>query len=142
MGDPDQIDGPSIDAHFNREVYVRDQMQGHAITAHIKLTEGVCSLIAEFGAELLLRAGASARCRICHALRGSQNQPGQRNAGSPPAVGAAAATRQRCFNAGLFLIAGEHPATRIARKAVWTTSKSAFSVLAVHHQTALAEGGT
>ncbi len=53
IGDPAQIDNPYVDARSNGLVYCHNRMKGHAISAHVKLTKGERSKLAELAAELL-----------------------------------------------------------------------------------------
>jgi PhoH-like ATPase len=53
IGDPAQIDNPYVDARSNGLVYCHNRMKGQAIAAHIKLTKGERSKLAELAADLL-----------------------------------------------------------------------------------------
>ena len=53
IGDPAQIDNPYVDARSNGLVYCHNRMKGQAIAAHVKLTKGERSLLAELAADLL-----------------------------------------------------------------------------------------
>jgi PhoH-like ATPase len=53
IGDPAQIDNPYVDARSNGLVYCHDRMKGHALSAHVKLTKGERSKLAELAADLL-----------------------------------------------------------------------------------------
>ena len=53
IGDPAQIDNPYVDARSNGLVYCHNRMKGHAISAHVKLTKGERSKLAELAADLL-----------------------------------------------------------------------------------------
>ncbi len=53
IGDPDQIDNPYVDSRSNGLVYCANRMQDQAIAAHVKLTKGERSLLAELAADLL-----------------------------------------------------------------------------------------
>jgi len=53
IGDPAQIDNPYVDARSNGLVYCQSRMQGQAIAAHVKLTKGERSKLAELAADLL-----------------------------------------------------------------------------------------
>lgn len=53
IGDPAQIDNPYVDARSNGLVYCHDRMKGQAIAAHVKLTKGERSKLAELAADLL-----------------------------------------------------------------------------------------
>jgi PhoH-like ATPase len=53
VGDPAQIDNPYVDSRSNGLVYTRNRLKGQAITAHVCLTKGERSPLAEFGATLM-----------------------------------------------------------------------------------------
>ncbi len=53
IGDPTQIDNPYVDARSNGLVYCHNRMKGQAIAAHVKLTKGERSKLAELAADLL-----------------------------------------------------------------------------------------
>jgi PhoH-like ATPase len=53
VGDPAQIDNPYVDSRSNGLVYTRNRLKGQAITAHVCLTKGERSPLAEAGAELM-----------------------------------------------------------------------------------------
>jgi len=53
IGDPAQIDNPYVDARSNGLVYCHDRMKGHALSAHVKLTKGERSKLAELAEDLL-----------------------------------------------------------------------------------------
>ncbi len=53
IGDPAQIDNPYVDARSNGLVYCHNRMKGQAIAAHVKLTKGERSHLAELAADLL-----------------------------------------------------------------------------------------
>lgn len=53
IGDPAQIDNPYVDSRSNGLVYCYDRMKGHALSAHVKLTKGERSRLAELAADLL-----------------------------------------------------------------------------------------
>ena len=53
IGDPAQIDNPYVDSRSNGLVYCHDRMKGQAIAAHVKLTKGERSRLAELAADLL-----------------------------------------------------------------------------------------
>jgi PhoH-like ATPase len=53
IGDPAQIDNPYVDARSNGLVYCHNRMKGQAISAHVKLTKGERSKLAELAADLL-----------------------------------------------------------------------------------------
>ena len=53
IGDPAQIDNPYVDSRSNGLVYCHNRMKGQAISAHITLTKGERSKLAELAADLL-----------------------------------------------------------------------------------------
>ncbi len=53
VGDPAQIDHPYVDSHSNGLVFTRDRLKGQAITAHVTLSKGERSPLAEIGANLM-----------------------------------------------------------------------------------------
>ena len=53
IGDPAQIDNPYVDSRSNGLVYCHNRMKGQPIAAHIKLTKGERSKLAELAADLL-----------------------------------------------------------------------------------------
>jgi len=53
IGDPAQIDNPYVDSRSNGLVYCHDRLKGQAIAAHVKLTKGERSRLAELAADLL-----------------------------------------------------------------------------------------
>jgi len=53
IGDPTQIDNPYVDARSNGLVYCHNRMKGQPIAAHVKLTKGERSRLAELAADLL-----------------------------------------------------------------------------------------
>ena len=53
VGDPAQIDHPYVDSHSNGLVFTRDRLKGQAITAHVTLSKGERSPLAEIGASLM-----------------------------------------------------------------------------------------
>jgi len=53
IGDPTQIDNPYVDARSNGLVYCHNRMKGQALAAHVKLTKGERSRLAELAADLL-----------------------------------------------------------------------------------------
>ncbi len=53
IGDPAQIDNPYVDSRSNGLVYCHNRMKGHSIAAHVKLTKGERSRLAELAADLL-----------------------------------------------------------------------------------------
>jgi PhoH-like ATPase len=53
IGDPAQIDNPFVDARSNGLVYCHNRMKGQALHAHVKLTKGERSKLAELAADLL-----------------------------------------------------------------------------------------
>lgn len=53
IGDPAQIDNPYVDSRSNGLVYCHNRMKGLALAAHVKLTKGERSKLAELAADLL-----------------------------------------------------------------------------------------
>ncbi len=53
LGDPAQIDNPYVDSRSNGLVYAQNRMKGHALSAHVTLTKGERSKLAELAADLL-----------------------------------------------------------------------------------------
>jgi PhoH-like ATPase len=53
VGDPAQIDNPYVDSRSNGLVYTRNRLKGQQITAHVCLTKGERSPLAEAGASLM-----------------------------------------------------------------------------------------
>ncbi len=53
IGDPAQIDNPYVDSRSNGLVYCHNRMKGHALSAHVKLSKGERSRLAELAADLL-----------------------------------------------------------------------------------------
>ena len=53
VGDPAQIDNPYVDRRSNGLVHTRNKMRGNKLTAHISLTKGERSPLAEMGAQLM-----------------------------------------------------------------------------------------
>jgi PhoH-like ATPase len=53
IGDPAQIDNPYVDSRSNGLVYCHNRMKGQAIAAHVTLTKGERSRLAELAADLL-----------------------------------------------------------------------------------------
>jgi len=53
VGDPAQIDNPYVDSRSNGLVYTRNRLRGQSITAHISLTKGERSALAEMGAHMM-----------------------------------------------------------------------------------------
>ena len=53
LGDPQQVDSMFLDAMSNGLVHTAQRMKGTEITAHIELTKGVRSELAELAADLL-----------------------------------------------------------------------------------------
>ncbi|MCS7008882.1 MAG: PhoH family protein [Chthoniobacterales bacterium] len=53
VGDPAQIDNPYVDSRSNGLVYTRNRLRGHSLTAHITLSKGERSPLAELGASLM-----------------------------------------------------------------------------------------
>lgn len=53
VGDPEQIDNPYVDSRSNGLVYTRNRLKGQRMCAHISLTKGERSDLAEAGAHLM-----------------------------------------------------------------------------------------
>lgn len=53
VGDPAQIDNPYVDSRSNGLVYARNRLRGQRITAHVSLTKGERSPLAEMGASMM-----------------------------------------------------------------------------------------
>ena len=53
VGDPAQIDNPYVDSRSNGLVYTRNRLKGQAFAAHVALTRGERSELAEAGASLM-----------------------------------------------------------------------------------------
>ncbi|MGH8018148.1 MAG: PhoH family protein [Opitutaceae bacterium] len=53
IGDPAQIDNPYVDARSNGLVYCYNRMRGQSLAAHVHLTKGERSRLAELAADLL-----------------------------------------------------------------------------------------
>ncbi|HZP61124.1 MAG TPA: PhoH family protein [Opitutaceae bacterium] len=53
IGDPAQIDNPYVDSRSNGLVYAHNRMKGQFLAAHVKLTKGERSKLAELAADLL-----------------------------------------------------------------------------------------
>jgi PhoH-like ATPase len=53
VGDPAQIDNPYVDSRSNGLVYTRNRLKGQSIAAHVRLTKGERSPLAEAGATLM-----------------------------------------------------------------------------------------
>jgi PhoH-like ATPase len=53
IGDPAQIDNPYVDSRSNGLVYAHNRMRGQSIAAHVTLTKGERSRLAELAADLL-----------------------------------------------------------------------------------------
>ena len=53
IGDPAQIDNPYVDSRSNGLVYTHNRLKGQSIAAHVKLTKGERSKLAELAADLL-----------------------------------------------------------------------------------------
>ncbi len=53
VGDPAQIDNPYVDSRSNGLVYTRNRLRGQNITAHISLSKGERSALAEMGAKMM-----------------------------------------------------------------------------------------
>ncbi len=53
IGDPAQIDNPYVDSRSNGLVYCHNRMKGHSLAAHVMLSKGERSRLAELAADLL-----------------------------------------------------------------------------------------
>ncbi|WP_205619038.1 PhoH family protein [Rubritalea marina] len=53
VGDPAQIDNPYVDSRSNGLVYTRNRLKGQPFTAHVSLSRGERSPLAEAGAKLM-----------------------------------------------------------------------------------------
>ena len=53
IGDPAQIDNPYVDSRSNGLVFCRNKMRGLALAAHVHLSKGERSKLAELAADLL-----------------------------------------------------------------------------------------
>jgi len=53
VGDPAQIDNPYVDSRSNGLVHTRNRLRGQKLTAHISLTKGERSPLAEMGAQMM-----------------------------------------------------------------------------------------
>ena len=53
LGDPAQIDNPYVDSRSNGLVYTRNRLKGQAFVAHVALSKGERSPLAEAGAQLM-----------------------------------------------------------------------------------------
>ncbi|HLP25585.1 MAG TPA: PhoH family protein, partial [Acidobacteriota bacterium] len=53
IGDPAQIDNPYVDARSNGLVFCHNRMKGQSLHAHVKLSKGERSRLAELAADLL-----------------------------------------------------------------------------------------
>lgn len=53
LGDPAQIDHPYVDSRSNGLVYTRNRLKGQALAAHVCLSKGERSALAEAGAKLM-----------------------------------------------------------------------------------------
>lgn len=53
VGDPAQIDNPYVDSRSNGLVYARNRLKGQSFTAHVALTRGERSELADVGAKLM-----------------------------------------------------------------------------------------
>jgi PhoH-like ATPase len=53
IGDPAQIDNPYVDSRSNGLVYCHNRMKGQSLAAHVTLTKGERSRLAELAADLL-----------------------------------------------------------------------------------------
>jgi PhoH-like ATPase len=50
VGDPEQIDNPYVDSRSNGLVYTRNRLSGASLAAHVRLTKGERSPLADIGA--------------------------------------------------------------------------------------------
>jgi len=53
VGDPEQIDNPYVDSRSNGLVFTRNRLKGQPFAAHVALSRGERSLLAEAGAQLM-----------------------------------------------------------------------------------------
>jgi len=53
VGDPAQIDNPYVDSRSNGLVYTRDRLRPASVSAHVPLSKGERSELAELGATLM-----------------------------------------------------------------------------------------
>jgi PhoH-like ATPase len=53
VGDPGQIDNPYVDSRSNGLVYTRNRLKGQSVAAHVSLSKGERSPLAELGAKLM-----------------------------------------------------------------------------------------
>ncbi len=53
VGDPAQIDNPYVDSRSNGLVYTRDRLKAQPVSAHVSLSKGERSSLAELGATLM-----------------------------------------------------------------------------------------
>jgi PhoH-like ATPase len=53
VGDPEQIDNPYVDSRSNGLVFTRNRLKGQPFTAHVTLSRGERSPLAEAGAQLM-----------------------------------------------------------------------------------------
>ena len=53
VGDPAQIDNPYVDSRSNGLVYTRKRLRGEPFVAHVSLSRGERSPLAEAGAQLM-----------------------------------------------------------------------------------------
>ena len=53
VGDPAQIDNPYVDSRSNGLVFTRNRLKGQPFTAHVSLSRGERSPLAEAGAQLM-----------------------------------------------------------------------------------------
>jgi PhoH-like ATPase len=53
LGDPAQIDNPYVDSRSNGLVFTRNRLKGQPFVAHISLSKGERSPLAEAGAQLM-----------------------------------------------------------------------------------------
>ncbi|MDR1818416.1 MAG: PhoH family protein [Puniceicoccales bacterium] len=53
IGDLEQVDTPYLDSKSNGLIHAHERLKGHAITAHVRLLQGVRSALSELAAECL-----------------------------------------------------------------------------------------
>ena len=53
VGDPAQIDNPYVDSRSNGLVFTRNRLKGQSFAAHVTLSRGERSPLAEAGAQLM-----------------------------------------------------------------------------------------
>ena len=53
VGDPEQIDNPYVDSRSNGLVFTRNRLKGQPFAAHVTLSRGERSPLAEAGAQLM-----------------------------------------------------------------------------------------